>query len=459
MDFKDSTKETILIVDDESSIRQVLKDSLEDEGYTVFLASDGHEGIRKINELRPSIVLLDVWMPGKIDGIDVLKQTQDSANETEFIVMSGHGTIETAVKATKFGAWDFVEKPLSIERILIALKNIRSYREQKSEKNILLNRLRSDIAMIGHSESLVQIKQMISRVASSESWALITGENGTGKELVAQNIHYLSARAGKPFVEVNCAAIPDDLIESELFGYEKGAFTGATKTKKGKIELAHGGTLFLDEVGDMSLKTQAKILRVLQENKLERVGGEKSISIDIRVIAATNKKLDEEIKKGKFREDLFYRLNVVPLSLSSLRERSEDIPPLLSHFSQQIAARGGYEQKVFSELAMKAMASHRWPGNIRELKNFIERVYILTPGSFVDVHDLKFAGLLLSEEVAGEKQQKEMNFKEARAQFEKDFLKQKIVENDGNISKTAETIGLERSYLHRKIKLYNLDLS
>lgn len=448
-------KQKVLIIDDENSIRQVLKDWLEDEGYTVFLAKDGAEGVRKIREIRPSVVLLDVWMPGELDGIDVLQEAYDKSSSTEIIVMSGHANIETAVRATKLGAWDFVEKPLSIEKILILLKNIHSYQVEKKEKQSLLSLLREDIAMVGNSEKMISLKQMVSRVAPSESWVLISGENGTGKELVAKNVHYLSPRASKTFVEVNCAAIPEDLIESELFGYEKGAFTGATKSKKGKFELASGGTLFLDEIGDMSLATQAKVLRALQEQSFSRVGGEESIKVNLRVIAATNKNLNEEIKAGRFREDLFYRLNVMPLHVPSLIERKEDIPVLVSHFSQQVARNSRVSRKVFSESAMLTLQKHNWPGNIRELKNFIERVYILTPGEIIDVHDLKFAGLnSLDLHDAGDL----MSFKEARAQFEKEFLLKKIFENEGNISKTAEKIGLERSYLHRKIKSYDLDL-
>jgi two-component system nitrogen regulation response regulator NtrX len=298
------------------------------------------------------------------------------------------------------------------------------------------------------------LKTLVARVAPSQSWVLITGENGTGKELVAQNIHYLSGRASRPFVDVNCAAIPTELIESELFGFEKGAFTGADKAKKGKFDYANGGTLFLDEIGDMSLEAQAKILRILQEKKFQRVGGAETIEVDVRVIAATNKNLEEEIKVGRFREDLYHRLNVIPIRVPSLRDRREDISALVSHFGEQFVRQGGYTKKYFSDTALERMRQHGWTGNVRELHNFVERIYILIPTDFVDVPDLKVAGLADT----SSNQNLETSFRRARADFEKDFLVQKINEFGGNISKTAEAIGLERSYLHRKIKTYGLDV-
>ena len=447
----------ILVVDDESAIREVLSASLADEGYTVKTARSGEEGLRLMEEFRPQIVLLDIWMPGSMDGIEVLGAARGRFPGMEYIIMSGHGNIETAVKAVKLGAWDFVEKPLSIDRILILINNILVFQSERGEKNALLNRLRKNIAIVGESPQMVTLKQMVARVASTASWVLITGENGTGKELVAQNVHYLSPRAGRPFVEVNCAAIPEDLIESELFGYEKGAFTGAEKMRKGKFDHANGGTLFLDEIADMSLKTQAKVLRILQERRFNRVGGEETIEVDVRVIAATNKNLEQEIKEGRFREDLYYRLNVIPFHVPALRERDGDIPSLITHFSEQFAREGGYRYKAFSEKAMEKLKAHTWPGNVRELRNFIERIYILTPGETVDIHDLKFAGLPTNdkeEDFSAEIS----NFREARAKFEKEYLLKKIAEHKGNISKTAEAIGLERSYLHRKIKGYGIDV-
>lgn len=448
-------KPKILIIDDEKSIRKVLSGALADEGYVVETAENGQLGLDKMQTFQPQVVLLDIWMP-EMDGIQVLKKAKEFKYPCEFIMMSGHGTIETAVQSTKLGAWDFFEKPVSLERILILLKNILTYQEERQDKRSLLNKLRKNIAIIGDSTKMKDLKERISRVAPAESWVLIAGDNGTGKELVAQNIHYLSSRAGRPFIEVNCAAIPEDLIESELFGYEKGAFTGAVRAKKGKFDFADRGTIFLDEIGDMSLRTQAKILRILQERRFERVGGNESIEVDVRVLAATNKNLKTEIEAGRFREDLYYRLNVIPLEVPALAERADDIPALISHFTELMAGFGGYRPKRFTDQAMQIIKEYKWPGNVRELKNFVERIYILVPNDTVEIEDLQYVGLPIFEnkpliELAV------ANFREARAQFEREYLKRKIEENEGNISKTAESIGLERSYLHRKIKTYGLD--
>lgn len=448
-------KTKVLVIDDERPIVEVLAASLKDEGFLVETAFSGRSGLEKLRDFAPDIVLQDIWMPGEIDGLQVLEEAKKGGYpDAQFIIMSGHGTIETAVRAVKNGAWDFVEKPLSMDKINILIANILNFKREQAEKNALLNRLRKNIAIVGESPVMVSLKQMIARVATSNAWILVTGENGTGKELVAQNIHYLSHRVGRPLVEVNCAAIPKDLIEAELFGYEKGAFTGADKAKKGKFEFANGGTLFLDEIGDMSLEAQAKILRILQERQFYRLGGETPIEVDVRVVAATNKNLEDEIKAGRFREDLYYRLNVVPLRVAPLRQRKEDIPILAEYFGDQVL-RNGYKRKVFSEAAIAKMQAYAWPGNVRELRNFIERVYILTPGDYVDVHDLKFAGLTDLHEEGDEDL---VTFREARSRFEKEFLVAKISENQGNISKTAEAIGLERSYLHRKIKSYGIEV-
>lgn len=448
----------ILIIDDEAPIREVMSAALRDEGYEVHTAQDGERGLAAIKEIQPDIVFLDIWMPGSLDGIEVLTRGRHMYPNIDYVMISGHGTIETAVKATKLGAWDFIEKPLSVDKINIVISNIVTYQQEKGEKAALLNKLRKSIAMIGEAPALVQIKQIISRVAPSPSWVLISGEPGVGKELVAQNVHYMSSRASRPFVDLNCAAIPEDLLESEIFGIEKGAYPGVDKIKKGKLDLAAGGTVYIEEISEMNSGVQAKLLRYLQEKKYQRFGGGAFVENDVRVIAATSKDLEKEVKAGKFREDLYYRLNVVPFKVPALRERPEDIAVLASYFGDHFSKDSGYPKKVFSEKALETMKAYGWPGNVRELKNFIERVYILTPGEFIDVHDIRFAGLIESEgrEVMSEDMS---TFREARAKFEKEYLLKKIEENGGNISKTAEVIGLERSYLHRKIKAYGIEVN
>lgn len=446
----------ILIIDDEAPIRDVLSASLNDEGYEVRSAEDGDRGLRVLSEFQPDVCFLDIWMPGTLDGIAVLTKARELFPSTEFVMISGHGTIETAVKATKLGAWDFIEKPLSMDKIIIILQNIRQYMQEREEKSALLNKLRKSIALIGEAPAIVQIKQLISRIAPTPSWVLLTGESGTGKELVALNIHYMSPRASRPFVDLNCAAVPEDLLEAEIFGIEKGAMPGVEKTKKGKLDLAQGGTLFIEEIAEMSPLVQSKLLRYLQEKKYQRIGGSDFIGNDVRVIAATSKDLEKEVREKRFRQDLYDRLNVVPFRIPALRERTEDLPVLTSHFSDQTSRESGLPKKAFSEQATEAMKAYQWPGNVLELKNFVERVYILTPGEYVDVHDLRFAGLIDGGSSSPE-QDLLGTFREARARFEKEYLVKKIQENGGNISKTAETIGLERSYLHRKIKAYGIE--
>jgi two-component system nitrogen regulation response regulator NtrX len=442
----------ILIVDDESPIREVLSASLKDEGHEVFTASDGEAGLRAMREKQPEIVFLDIWMPGSLDGIEVLTKARAQFPEVDFVMISGHGTIETAVKATKLGAWDFIEKPLSMDKILIVISNIQQYQSERDEKKALLNKLRKSIAIIGETAPMVQLKQMIARTAPTQSWVLLQGEKGSGRELIAQNIHYLSSRASRPFIEINCASISMDLMEAELFGYEKGAFPGAERSQKGKLELAHGGTVYIEDIADLSLSAQEKLLKVLQERTFQRLGGSEKIPLDIRLVAATNEDLQDKISQGLFLESLYHRMNVMPIRVPSLRERREDIPALISHFGD-ISAKEDGQRKKFSEKAILWMREHSWPGNVRELKNFIERLYILTPGDFVDVHDVRFAGLSHGSDGADES-----SFREARAQFEKEYLVKKLAENNGNISKTAEVIGLERSYLHRKIKTYGIEV-
>lgn len=447
----------ILIIDDEAPIRDVLSASLKDEHFNVSVARDGESGLQALKDFQPDVVFLDIWMPGKYDGIEVLTTARREFPLVEFVMISGHGTIETAVKATKLGAWDFIEKPLSMDKILIVISNILSYQQEREEKALLLNKLRKSIALIGEAPSIVNTKQIIARVAPTNTWVLIQGENGSGKELAAQNIHYMSARASRPFVDINCGAIPEDLLESEIFGIEKGAMPGVERTKKGKLDLAQGGTLYIKEISEMNAQTQSKLLHFLDEQRYHRVGGTQSVENDVRVIAASSKDLEKEVKEGRFRDDLFYRLNVIPFRVPSLKEHPEDIPVLVSYFSDNVARASGYMKKVMSEKAIEKMLAYSWPGNVRELKNFIERVYILTPGEFVDVHDLRFAGLIDSEEGGADESEDLSTFREARAQFEKEYLLRKIAENTGNISKTAEVIGLERSYLHRKIKAYGID--
>lgn len=452
--MSDPKNTRILIVDDESPIREVLAATLKDEGYQVVTAPDGESGLRAMRDHRPDLVFLDIWMPGSLDGLEVLKIAREQFPQIDFVMISGHGTIETAVKATKLGAWDFIEKPLSMDKILIIISNLLQYQTERAEKEALLNKLRRNIAIIGESPAMVSLKQMIARVSPTQSWVLLLGENGAGKELVAQNIHYLSPRASRPFVEVVCSNLAEDLVEAELFGFEKGAFAGAEKTQKGRFEMAQGGTLFLDDVADLSAKAQERLLRVLQERKFQRVGGGEFISVDVRVIAASEKDLESEVQAGRFREDLYHRLNVVTLKVPPLRDHNEDIPALTKHFSDQVAKVGGFNYKQFSIQALEAMVGYTWTGNVRELKNFVERVYILTPGDFIDLHDVRFAGLSVgtATQIADH-----LNFRDARAQFEKEYLVRKINENSGNISRTAEVIGLERSYLHRKIKTYGID--
>lgn len=466
------TPAKILVVDDEASIRQSLSAILEDEGFDVFVASDGAQALDLMAKEALDAVLLDIWMPGQ-DGLEVLSEAKKRFPKLDFIIMSGHGTIETAVKATKLGAFDFIEKPLSLEKVVIVINNLLNMSRLKAENARLLNKVKRDISLVGESEPMQGLRAMIARVAPTNSWVLITGESGTGKELVAQNIHYQSVRAARAFVEVNCAAIPEELIESELFGHERGAFTGATQQKKGKFDLAHGGTLFLDEIGDMSLKTQAKILRILQEQRFERVGGTETILVDVRVVAATNKNLEQEVRAGRFREDLFYRLNVIPFRVPALRERSSDIPQLAKNFLSGFSRESGTKPKSFTPEVLQLLTTREWPGNVRELRNFVERLFILTPGELIDVADLKQVGYEFSQAFRDFDADKtspgiaypgssEINgmrtLRQARAEFEKEFILRKLEENQGNVSKTAEVIGVERSHLHRKIKSYGIEV-
>ncbi len=449
----------ILVVDDEESIRQSLEGILKDEGFKTTFAGNGEECLQMITTEDPDLVLLDIWMPG-IDGLETLKRVKQTRPQQLVIMMSGHGTIETAIKATRLGAFDFIEKPLSLEKVLLTIENALKVGQLVAENNALKEKLARDYQMIGESPAIKKLKQQIKVAAPSSGWVLITGENGTGKELVARAIHQQSVRSAKPFVEVNCAAIPEELIESELFGHEKGAFTGATAARRGKFDQANGGTLFLDEIGDMSLKTQAKILRILQEHTFERVGGNRTIEVDVRVIAATNKNLMHEIKTGNFREDLYFRLNVLPFMVPTLRSRKEDIPLLCHHFLNFFCSKESRERKTISEDAQLCMMAYDWPGNVRELKNLIERLVIMSPGAVIKRSDLPQdisnvptddkKAMAIAEDLPD-------SYKEAKEIFEAQFLIEKLKKNNWNISRTAEEIGLERSNLHRKIKYYQIN--
>ncbi|MFB3926783.1 MAG: sigma-54-dependent transcriptional regulator [Syntrophales bacterium] len=448
---------TILVVDDEESICQSLKGILSDEGYKVITAGSGEDAIRIIDEDLPDLVLLDIWLPG-MDGIETLKIIKSENPQIPVIMMSGHGTIETAVKATKLGAFDFIEKPLSLDKVMLITNHALDLLRLEEENKLLKQKFSQDYELTGESKSIVELKETISIIAPTNAWILIMGENGTGKELVARSIHRQSRRSKKPFIEVNCAAIPEELIESELFGHEKGSFTGATTAKRGKFDLANEGTIFLDEVADMSLKAQAKILRILQEKKFERVGGTRLIETDVRVLAATNKNLEKEMEEGRFRQDLFYRLNVIPLFIPPLRDRKEDIPALVERFLKEFSHKEGKEEKKISPEAMSIMMEHNWPGNVRELKNVIERLVILTASDLITADDIP--PFIKANHKSEEDKEffQEDSFRAAKMEWEKKYILKKLQEHNGNISRTADSIGLERSNLHKKIKTYGLEL-
>lgn len=451
---------TILVIDDEQDIRTSLTGILEDEGYQIMTAASGAEGIENAQQELPDLILLDIWMPG-MDGLEALEKLKSLFPQITVIMISGHGTIETAVRATKLGAFDFIEKPLSLEKVLISVANALQLQELKAENSELKKIAANEYELMGDTPVIKLLREQIMRVAPTTASVLLTGENGTGKELAARSIHYYSLRRDRPFIAINCAAIPEELIESELFGHEKGAFTGAVTQKKGKFDLADGGTLFLDEIADMSLKTQAKILRIIQERCFERVGGIRQVSVDVRILAATNKMLDQEILLGRFREDLYYRLNVVPFRVPTLRERREDIPMLVRYFVGLFFRREGREAKVFMPEALDMLSEHNWPGNVRELKNIIERIIIMTPGRIItpaDIPDLRGGQLSGSTPCPKfEDAFSRSSLRDAREEFEREFIIQKLEDNDWNISRTAELIELERSNLHRKIKSYGID--
>jgi len=440
---------TILIVDDESEIRSSLQGVLEDEGYKTLLSESGEDCLATVARKPMDVVLLDIWLPG-IDGLETLERIVAMEDPPEVIMISGHGNIETAVRATKLGAFDFLEKPLSIERTLIVLKNALDAKRLRSENLEYRKQFQARSVIVGDSIPMKALRQQVALMAPTNGRVLIYGESGTGKELAARAIHAQSLRKDEMFVEVNCAAIPEDLIESELFGHRAGSFPGATSDKEGKFQKADGGTLFLDEVGDMSLKTQSKVLRTLDEGRFAPVGEEELITADARVIAATNKDLEEEISKGNFREDLFYRLNVIPFYVPPLRERKEDIPLLAKHFLREFSQTYNRRPKEMAEDAVDALTRYTWPGNVRELRNLIERIVIMNPS--VPRLERKHLPTLIYRDGGRRSLGEFSSLHEARASYERDYILKKLDENLGNVSRTAEVLGLERSHMYRKMK-------
>jgi len=445
---------SVLIVDDEPSILQSLGGLLSDEGFEIITALNGYEALKIIDKESPDLVLLDIWMPG-IDGIETLKEIKKDNPYIQVIIITGHGNIETAVKATKLGAFDLIEKPLSIDKVIVSINNALDFRRLEEENRYLRKKTIEKNSISGNCAPTEFLRKQIETAAPTETWILITGENGTGKELVARTIHQLSPRAKQPLIAVNCAAIPEELIESELFGHEKGAFSGATTKKIGRFEMANNGTIFLDEIGDMSLKTQSKILRVLQEQKFHRVGGSRTLSVNVRVIAASNKGLEEEIEKGSFREDLYHRLNVIPIKVPALRERCKDIPLLVDIFLAESAKQNQTTRKKLTPKALDLLCSYPWPGNVRELKNLLERLTIMVKKDIIedaDLPDSYYPGGVKRQELLEPQFLLMDDFKEAKKTFEKEFIQKKLLLNNSNITKTAKAIGVGRSYLHKKIK-------
>jgi len=441
----------VLLVDDEPDILLSLKAILSRAGYQVETATNIDDAMSTIHKDLPDVVILDIVMQGPKDGVELLKKIKESYPQMQAIMLSGKGNIQVAVETIKLGAFDYLEKPISANELLIKIKNAIELVHAKQELALLRQRS-EEHRLIGSSEAARKLRELIERAAPTDSCVLITGENGTGKEVVAWEIHRRSKRSSAAFTEVNCAAIPKDLIESELFGHEKGAFTGATSSKPGKFELAHNGTIFLDEIADMSTEAQSKILRILQEKRFTRVGGTKVVEVDVRIIAATNRDLKREIAEGRFREDLYYRLNVVPIHVPPLRERANDIPELTTHFAEQLIHQG-WPDKKFSKGALEAMGEYDWPGNVRELKNLVERLMILVPAETINEKDVREAlgteAVKLTEldEFLGES-----SLRDARRKFEKAFITSKLAEFNWNVSRTAEALGIERTHLHRKIK-------
>jgi two-component system nitrogen regulation response regulator NtrX len=446
--------EYILIVDDEPAIQKALRDVLEDEGYRVSLAGSGADALKAVADEPPDLVFLDIWMP-RMDGLETLAELKRLRPDAIVVVISGHGTIETAIKATRLGAWDFIEKPLSLEKTLVTVTRALEHGRLERENASLRARLDQRTEIIGASAPMRALREQIAIAAPSGGRVLIHGENGSGKELVARAIHALSARAEQPFVEVNCAAIPEELIESELFGHERGAFTGALARRRGKFEAADRGTLFLDEIGDMSLKTQAKVLRALEEQAFERVGGREPLRVDVRVIAASNRDVLSLIAQGAFREDLFYRLNVIPIEVPPLRARKEDVPALVEHFIRVFCAENGKRLKTVTPPALTYFMTYDWPGNVRELRNMVERLVIMVPGETIGAEDLP-PPLRPKSEGAAVAPGDGKPLKEARDGFERAYILAELRAQDWNMTRTAERLGIERSHLYRKIRAYGI---
>ena len=440
---------SVLIVDDEPGIRETLRGVLEDEGFEVEAVATGEDCLAAVHERHFACVLLDIWLGAGIDGLETLQKLREDGSDAAVVMISGHGNIETAVRSTKLGAFDFIEKPLSLERTVVTVKNAVRQRELERTNEQLQKELADEYVMVGESVAMRALRKQISIVAPSDGRVLISGESGTGKELVARAIHAQSKRRGAPFVEINSAAIPEELVESDLFGHVKGAFSGATANKKGKFEIADGATLFLDEIGDMSPRVQAKMLRALEEQRFEPVGSNRAVKVDVRVISATNKRLDDLIDNGNFRADLFYRLNVIPFQIPPLRERLEDVEALVDHFNRKFSADYGKRAKTFTDEALDALRKYTWPGNVRELRNTIERVIIMVAKQKIGVKELPEFG---SVDEAPASSFRFPSFKAATDAYQREFILHKLAEHDGNVSKAAEEMGVDRSHLYRRMR-------
>lgn len=444
----------ILIVDDEKNIRRSVEMILQSDEYTIFLAENGKEAVNLVHEKKMDLVFLDLLMP-EMNGIEVLKQVKEYDPDIIVVMMSGHGTIENAVEAVKLGAYDFIEKPLTKEKVLISAKNALERVSLRDENRSLKSAIAKQFEMVGESSAIKDVKAQIQKIASTNVRVLILGESGTGKELVARAVHEFSPRKSKPFIKVNCAAIPEELIESELFGAVKGAYTGSVADRDGKFSQAHTGTIFLDEIGDMSLKVQAKVLRALQEGEFEKVGGTKTVKVDVRVVAATNKDLKAEVQKGTFREDLYFRLNVVPIIMPPLRQRKTDIPLLVQHFIKQCCEESALRKKAFSDPAIQVMTDYDWPGNIRELRNVVERMMILGAGDVVQSEELPIsvakAETAYIKNVSGNK-----SLKDLKEEVERNHIVSVMEKNNWNVTRAAQELDIERTNLHKKLKYYNI---